>query len=86
MVLSYRRLKEDFFNEMFRLGVFLDVTMTYNTLWCAYERREGKYHRQSHMDKDAVFTKDMLASIATAQQEIEDKLYSMFGEAARAKY
>ena len=71
---------------MFRLGDFLNVSMTYKTLWCAHEMREGKFHRRSNIDKDAVVTKDMLANIATAQKVVEDKLEGMFGEEARGTY
>ncbi|KAH3796931.1 hypothetical protein DPMN_150507 [Dreissena polymorpha] len=57
-LLSYKRLQTDFFNEIIRVALFLDIPLTFGRLRCLHRESEGGYHRDkpSWMTRENVFT------------------------------
>ena len=85
-LLSYSKLKDDFYNEVFRLADFLNITMTYKTLWCGFKQREGHFHRQSNVTKADVYTQKMLYYITESRDYIKRELVRVFGDAANGVF
>ena len=86
LLLSYKKLQDDFFNELFKLSEFLNITLTYKSLWCAFESKEGRFHRRSRTNKSVVYTQSMIDNITRTINEVEAKLTQRFGEEAHGVF
>ena len=78
-IVSYERMKETFYEELFNLATFLGVNVTFRTVWCAGINREGSFHRvkPDWLIPSLVYSADLRNIIFSAIKTVSASLSKM---------